>query len=104
MLTKKTAIIEVQQFLNECRRLPITIDKAILFGSVINGKATELSDIDLALFSEKFSDDILKNLDLVGSVNIHFPNIDVHTYPTSRYKQEGLLMDQIIETGLEITV
>lgn len=104
MLTKQTAIKKVKQFLSECRQLPFTIDRAILFGSTMQGKASEYSDIDLALFSKKFSDNILKNLDLVGSVNIHFPDIDVHTYPSKRYKQKGLLMEQIKKTGMEIKI
>lgn len=104
MLTKRTAIKKVKQFLRECQRLPFIIDRAILFGSVMQGKATEYSDIDLALFSKKFSDNILKNLDLLGSVNICFPYIDVHTYPSAQYKQKGLLMEQIKKTGMEIKI
>lgn len=104
MYTKQAAIKEVEQFLIECQKLPLTIDKAILFGSVAQGKANENSDIDLALFSDNFGDNILKNLDLIGSVNIRFPEIDVHTYPSSYYKQEGIMIEQIIKTGIEIKI
>ncbi len=102
MFTKQTAIEEVKQFLIECQRLPLTIDRAILFGSVAQDKANENSDIDLALFSDNFGDNILNNIDLIGSVNIHFPDIDVHTYPSSYFKQEGIMIEQIIKTGIEI--
>ena len=102
MLTKQIAIKKVKQFLNECQRIPITIDKAVLFGSAVKGMATEYSDIDLALFSDKFSDNILKNIDLNGRVNIRFPDIDVHTFPTVYYNKKGILIDQIRKTGIEI--
>ena len=104
MFTKQTAIKQAKEFLSECQRLPFTIDKAIIFGSVIQGKATEYSDIDLALFSEMFSDNILKNLDLVGSVNIHYPDIDVHAYPSTYYNEKGLLIEEIRKTGIEIKI
>ena len=104
MFTKQTAIEEVKKFLIECQRLPLTIDRAILFGSVAQDKANENSDIDLALFSDNFGDNILNNLDLIGSVNIRFPDIDVHTYSSSSYKQEGLMIEQIIKTVIEIKI
>ena len=104
MFTKQTAIKEVEQFLLECKRLPFTIDRAILFGSVVEGKANENSDIDLALFSDNFGDNILKNLDIIGPANIRFPDIDVHTYPSSYYKQKGIMIEQIIKTGIEIKI
>jgi predicted nucleotidyltransferase len=104
MFTKKSSISRVKQFLAECNKLSFTIDKAIIFGSAIQGKATENSDIDLALFSDKFSDNILNNLDMIGPVNIRFPEIDVHTYPLKQYKQKGIIMDQIKKTGIEIKI
>lgn len=103
MLTKQIAIKKVKQFLNECQQLPFTIDKAIVFGSVAKGKIGENSDIDLALFSKNFSNNILKNLDLFGTVNIRFPEIDVHTYATAEYnKHKGVMIEQIKQTGIEI--
>ena len=104
MFTKQNAIKEVEQFLKECKSLPLTIDRAILFGSVVQCKATENSDIDLALFSDNFGDNILNNLDIIGSVNIRFPDIDVHTYPSSYYKEDGIMIEQIIKTGVEIKI
>ena len=104
MLTKQNAIRQVRQFLSECQLLPFTIDRAILFGSAANGKITEYSDIDLALFSEKFSNNILANIDLIGSVNIRYPDIDVHTYPSAYYKKKGFLMEQFKKTGIEIKI
>ncbi len=104
MLTRENAINKTRQFLSECKSLPLRIDKAILFGSFANGNANENSDIDLALFSDKFSDNILDNLDIIGLVNIRYPDIDVHAYPTSYYKKNGILMEQIRKTGIEIAV
>jgi len=104
MLTKRTAIKTAKQFLAQCNKLPIKIDRAILFGSMVKGKVNDESDIDLALFSEQFTDNILTNLDLIGPINIHYPDIDVHTYPSDYYLQKDLMMEEIRKTGIEITV
>ncbi len=104
MLTKKVAISRAKKFLAECSELPLDIERAILFGSSVNGKANKNSDIDLALFSKKFSDNILQNLDLIGRVNIRYPEIDVHTFPVSYKKQKGILLEQILKTGVEVGI
>jgi predicted nucleotidyltransferase len=103
-IIRQTAIKKAKQFLTECEELPFVIDRAILFGSAAAGKATEYSDIDLALFSTKFTDNVLKNIDLIGKINIRFPDIDVHAYPSAHFKQKGLLIEQIKKTGIEIKI
>jgi hypothetical protein len=104
MLKREDAIIYTDAFLRACKSLPIKIDKAILFGSVLTGKSNEYSDIDLALFSGNFTDNILQNLDQIALVNIRFPDLDIHTYPTKDYNGNGILLDEIKRTGLEIKV
>lgn len=102
MLTKQTALKKAKAFIEECRKLPITIDKAILFGSFAEGKGGEYSDIDIAMFSKKFSNNILANLDLIGKVNIRYPEIEAHTYPSADYGKKGIMLDQINKTGIEL--
>jgi len=104
MFTKQSAISYSEQFLEACKILPIKIDKAILFGSAAAGKMNEDSDIDLALFSENFSDNIIKNIEMISRVNIRFPDLDVHTYPAASYSKDGLLLEEIKRTGIEITI
>ena len=102
MLKREDAIKYTGDFLKACRSLPIKIDRAILFGSILTGRSTENSDIDLALFSNNFTDNILLNLDMIAMINIHFPDLDIHTYPTTAYFGKGMLLDEIKKTGLEI--
>ena len=104
MFKKEDAIKYSLDFLNACKSLPIKIDRAILFGSALTGNSNENSDIDLALFSANFTDNILQNLDLISMINIRFPDLDVHTYPTIAYSGKGMLLDEIKKTGLEIVV
>jgi len=60
MFSQKDAISYSKAFLKACQKLPVKIDKAVLFGSTVNSKSTEYSDIDIALFSADFSDNIFK--------------------------------------------
>ena len=46
----------------------VTVDKVILYGSWANGKPTELSDIDLAIFSPDFGKHRLKELQLLSKL------------------------------------
>lgn len=46
----------------------VTIDKVILYGSWANGNPTELSDIDLAIFSPDFGKNKLKELQLLSKL------------------------------------
>ena len=102
MASQTNAINYSKRFLNACKKLPIKIDKAILFGSSARNNASAESDIDLALFSDSFGNNILKNIDLIGKVLIHFPDLDVHTYPTKAQKKKNIMTDAIALTGIEI--
>jgi predicted nucleotidyltransferase len=102
MLSKNNAITYSKAFLKECDNMHVKISRAILFGSYARSNGTNESDIDIALFSDNFSDNILKNLDIIGKAAIKFPELDLHTFPTKSYKGNSLLMEEIKKTGIEL--
>lgn len=102
MLSKNDAITYSKAFLKECNTLPIKISRAVLFGSSVKNGMKKDSDIDIALFSDSFSNNILKNLDLIGKVAIKFPDIDLHTFPLKSDKDDGLLLEEIKKTGIDL--
>ena len=87
-------------FLTACNKLPIKINRAVLFGSIAKGGTREYSDIDLALFSDSFSDNILKNLDLIGKAAIRFPDMDVHTFSSKSFESDSVMINEIKKTGI----
>ncbi len=95
MFKRTDAIKYAHDFLNTYKALPIKIDKAILFGSALTGKSDYNSDTDLALFSNNFTNNILQNLDLIAMIPIRFPELGIHTYPTTACKGNGMLLDEI---------
>ncbi len=105
MYSRETAIDYSKQFLKSCKQSQIKIDKAILFGSVVEGKNHEYSDVDLALFSDSFSDNIIENIQMVSKIASGFYNLDIKTYNTKYfYSGEGLLLDEIKQTGIEVKI
>lgn len=100
MLTKNGAIAYSKTFLKECDGLPLKISKAVLFGSYAKNEMYKDSDIDIALFSDSFTDNILKNLDLIGMIAINYPDIDLHTFPLKSYKTDSLMVEEIKKTGI----
>ena len=102
MFSRKDAISYSKAFLNACKRLPLKINKAVLFGSTVTTGAKKYSDIDIALFSDSFGDNILKNLDLIGKVAIQFPDLDIHTFSNRSYTTDSVMIEEIKKTGIAL--
>ena len=102
MYSRQIAIDYSKEFLKACKALPIKIDKAILFGSVARDEANEDSDIDLALFSKQFSENVFLNIDMIFPAYKDFNNLDLKFYNSDEFEKGGLLLDEIKQTGIEI--
>lgn len=84
----------------------INIKKAILFGSYAKGTATETSDIDVALVSDKFEG--IRYLDK-QKINPYIINLDyrfeIHPYKLNEFNEnKRWFVKEIIDTGIEITI
>ena len=80
MFTKEIAIDISKHYLNECLNACINIEKAILFGSIAKNNQKENSDIDLALVSKDFSNNFLKNNKITSSIQINYPDLEIHHF------------------------
>jgi len=105
MVTRKAAISTVKDFLKDCLNAGLKIDKAILFGSFVKEKQKKYSDIDLALISEDFGKNFLKNNKLTSKINIKYPDIEVHHFNREYYYNfSDPFIDEIKQTGFEIEI
>lgn len=102
MVTQESAIIEAKLFVNECQSKGLNFHKVLLFGSVAKNNTHEWSDIDLLLISDQFSDNIFENLKLYSKVNIKYPAIETHPYPTSFFLEENDFVKEISKDSIEI--
>ena len=62
----------------------------------------EWSDIDLLLISDQFSENIFDNLKLYSKINIKYPLIETHPYPTSYYINGDSFIEQITKESIEL--
>lgn len=102
MVTRETAINTAKSFVKDCQLNGLTFYKVLIFGSVAKGNMHEWSDIDLLLVSDQFSENLFDNLKLYSKINIKYPIIETHPYPTSYYKNGDSFIEQISKESIEL--
>jgi predicted nucleotidyltransferase len=102
MVTRQSAIDTAKSFVSDCQSSGLTFHKVLLFGSAVKGMTHEWSDIDLLLISDQFGDNIFDNLKLYSRINIKYPIIETHPYPTSYFYEGDPFIKEISREGVEI--
>ena len=102
MASRETAIKEIAAFVEECRSKGLLFKKVYLFGSAAKNQCDEWSDIDLLLVSDQFNDNIFENIDLYSDINIKYPAIETHPYPTEIFNKGSDFIDEILKSAIEI--
>jgi predicted nucleotidyltransferase len=109
MLNTGTAKEIIRDFISACAENKINFRKVILFGSIVSGKNHEYSDIDLALVSDQFSGNSIKDwheMSLVIVKDKKFYNIEPHTYTTKEFENgdDPFVEEVVKKTGIEISL
>ncbi len=102
MVTRETAIETAKSFVNDYQLNGLTFHKVLLFGSAVKGLTHKWSDIDLLLISNQFGDNIFDNLKLYSKINIKYPIIETHPYPTKYYNDGDDFIKEISKESIEI--
>ena len=102
MLTREIAIKQATDFIADCTKFGINIEKAYLFGSIAKNQQREFSDIDIALISNQFSKNFVTNSRLTSKINIKYPLIEVHHFNSNYFKLGDPFIKEITTTGFEI--
>lgn len=102
MVTRESALNTARLFITDCQSNGLTFHKVFLFGSAAKEMTHEWSDIDLLLISDQFSDNIFDNLKLYSKVNIKYPVIETHPYPTKYYYEGDDFIKEISKDSIEI--
>ena len=80
MFTRKTAIKQSLSLIDELRKNGYTGSKAVIFGSIVNGKVHEHSDIDLALWDKKFTGCLSIDYEPIKHILRKYDRIELHTF------------------------
>jgi len=103
MVTREIAIETAKSFINDCKLSGLNFYKVLLFGSIVKNNAHEWSDIDLMLISDQFGENVFENLKLYSKINIKYPLIETHPYPTKYFKEGDDFIKEISKDSIEIS-
>ncbi len=103
MVTREIAIKIAQSFVKDCNSIGLTFFKVFLFGSMAKGNMHEWSDIDLLLISDQFNENVFDNLKLYSKINIKYPVIETHPYPTDYFLGGDSFINEAIKESIEIS-
>ena len=102
MVNRESAIRTANLFINECLSKGLVFHKVFLFGSAAKNDTHEGSDIDLLMVSDQFNDNIFDNLKLYSKINIKYPIIETHPYPTKNFYEGDDFINEIIKDSIEM--
>ena len=99
-ITTNSTIKLVKKYIKELEKNNIPIQKVIIFGSQVNGKPKEESDIDIALISTAFTgnrfDDSIRIIPLRRKID---SRIEPIPFRPEDFDHGGVLADEIKKTG-----
>ncbi|ABO51514.1 DNA polymerase, beta domain protein region [Desulforamulus reducens MI-1] len=107
-MAKKHVEIIVQDFIKALKGKNVRVEKAILYGSYAKGKATEDSDIDVAIISPDFGQDYLEEAVMLKEISEDI-DLDISPRPYSldefkKGRRGQFLYDEIISKGKSINI
>ena len=102
MVTRKIAINIIQQFVRELKNSGYDPTSVLLFGSVAKGKTHRHSDIDVAIWDNKFTGCLPIDIEKFISIKVRYPGLELHTFHTSDTKETNPFIGEILKWGIPI--
>ncbi len=103
MFTRKAVREITLGFLAELKTKGFNPTKAILFGSYAKGNPHNHSDIDLAVWDEKFTGCLPIDIEQLHEVKRKFhPLLEVHTFHTTDTHENNPFICEILKNGIVI--
>jgi uncharacterized protein len=103
MFTRKAVREITTGFITELKAKGFSPTKAILFGSYAKGRPHEHSDIDLAIWDEKFTGCLPLDIELLHDAKRKFhPLLEVHTFHTSDTLDTNPFIGEILKNGIAL--
>ena len=103
MVRRKDIENEINGYLKALSNFGYPYQKAIVFGSYVKGTSNEYSDIDLAVWSNKFNDAYFTIMENVAPLRRTFKNIELHPFILEDNSENNPFIKEIENTGVVIT-
>ncbi len=93
----------IDRYLELLKNQNVPIKRAVLFGSYAKGTFKEWSDIDIALVSDIFIGDRIKDKDLIRSLTLSVSSqIEVIPFASKDFISDDPFVKEILETGVNV--
>ena len=93
----------LDSYVDVLKKGDIHIDAAFLFGSYSRGTSNEWSDIDVALVSDSFTGDRIRDRDSVRTSTRQVSSlIEVIPFPKKDFNEDNPFAREIMRTGIRI--
>lgn len=102
MVTRKTAIKQINELLSLLMANGYRPTKAYLFGSVAKGTQHEHSDIDLALWDARFTGSLTIDYEPIKRILTRFPLIELHTFAAEEDESDNPFIAEIKASGISL--
>ena len=103
MFTIRNAKQEITKLIDDLRLNGYNPSRAILFGSVAKGKAHRLSDIDVAIWDEKFTGCRPIDYEAIIKILHHYPRFELHTFQANETSTDNPFIKEIEKDGIFIS-
>jgi predicted nucleotidyltransferase len=104
MVTVRTAKEKVTRLLADLQRAGYRPTRAILFGSVAKGRAHRYSDIDLAVWDDRFTGCAPIDYEPILPLLRNYPGVELHTYHASETRADNPFIEEIEKDGIELDI
>ncbi|HLF63377.1 MAG TPA: nucleotidyltransferase domain-containing protein [Saprospiraceae bacterium] len=100
----KVAIAKVEAFIRELKDHGYHPIRAIVFGSYAKFRQHKDSDIDLAVWDEKFEGSSPLDIEPILSLMRKYSAIELHTFSPDDTYENHPFVKEIVDTGIEIAM
>lgn len=104
MVTIRIAKEIIQRLISELQENGFNPTKVVLFGSVAKGKTHEYSDIDVAIWDEKFTGCRPIDMETVVRILHAFPRLELHTFNSAETSEDNPFIEEIERNGIVINL
>ena len=104
MVTIRNAKKIIRHLVEDLRKMGYSPSRVILFGSVAKGKATPFSDIDVAIWDNRFVGCAPIDYEHILPILRNYPRLELHTYNSDEDANSNPFIEEVEREGIEIEV
>jgi predicted nucleotidyltransferase len=102
MVNRTTAIDQIIELVKELILAGYDPARVYLFGSIVTGRQHEYSDIDVAVWDERFTGCLTIDYEPIKHILSQFPLIELHTFSIDDDENNHPWAREIIQNGIPV--